>query len=118
MVAHALRARQHGEVIGHDHHTLAIHATDARDHAVGRGVAHQVIGCAAAALRRHSQSAVLDKRADVAQIGDVFAGGSQAQCMAFGHRLGAQRVLREGHARLQLGQVCALNGQALLSRTD
>ena len=95
VVAHALRARQHGEVVGHDHDTLAIHATDARDHAVGRCVAHQVVGCAAAALRRHSQSTVFDKRAGVTQIGDVFAGGAQAQSVAFGHRLGAQRVMRE-----------------------
>ena len=108
VVAHALRARQHGEVVGHDHHALAVHATDARDHAVCWGVAHQIVGAAAAALRGHSQCAVFDKRIGIAQVGNVFAGGSQPHGVALGHGFGACRVVGEGQAGLQLLQVGAL----------
>ncbi len=72
MVAHALRAREHGVVVGqHDH--LAGGASEAvradrrhpGDQAIGRGVGDQVVLGAPAALCGHRQRSVLDKAARV-----------------------------------------------------
>jgi hypothetical protein len=102
VVAHALRAGQHGRVVGqHDRagalrtEQAAIDTPDPGDHAVGRRVAHQVLGTAPLALRRNGERAVLDKTAGVAQVGDVLARHAQAQRMATRHGLGTVVVLRE-----------------------
>ena len=107
VVAHALRAGQHRRVVRHEHHALALDLADAGHHAVGRRVAHQVVGRAAAALRGHGQGTVFDEAARIAQVGDVLARRAQAQGMALGHGFGALRVLREGQARLQFLQIGA-----------
>ena len=73
----------------------AIDAADAGHHAIGRGVAHQVVLAAPAALGRHGQGAVFDEAAFVAEVGDVFAGGALAQGVAPGHGVGAAGVQRE-----------------------
>ena len=108
VVAHALRARQHGEVVGHDHDALAVDCANARDHAVGGRVADQIVGAATAALCGHGQGAVFDKGIGIAQVGDVFAGRAQPQGMALGHGFGACSILGEGQALLQFLQIGAV----------
>ena len=110
MVAHALRARQHGSVVGHGDDLLPMHGANAGHHAIGRRVLDQVFRRAAAALRGHGQSAVFHKRALVTQIGDVLAGGAQSGGMALGHGFGTLRVLREGQAVFQFFQISPLGG--------
>ena len=108
VVAHALRARQHGGVVGQDHGPRAfgsehgaIDRSDAGHHAVGRCLGDQVGFAAPAALGRHGQRAVFDEAAGVAQVGDVLARGAHAQGTAPCHRFGAGNVMREGQPRLQ-----------------
>ena len=108
VVAHALCARQHREVVGHDHHALAIDAADACDHAVRWGVSHQIVCAAAPTLCGHGQGAVLHKGIGITQRRDVFAGRAQALRVALGHGFGASSVVGEGQAGLQLLQVRAL----------
>jgi len=112
MVAHALRAGQHGRVVGHDHRATgfgamdqAIDAADAGHHAVSRRVAHQVVLAAPAALGGDGQRAVFQKAALVAQVGDVLPRGALALRVAARHGLGTGGVLREGEALLQALQV-------------
>ena len=118
VVAHALRAGQHGGVVGHHDgarslrsEQLAVDAADASDHAVRRRVAHQVFRAAAAALRGHGQRAVFDERAGVAKVGDVLARGALSQLAAPRHRVRARRVEHERVAidrALQVGAMrCA-----------
>jgi hypothetical protein len=106
--------RQHGGVVGHDGGAAGlgpklggIDAAQAGDHAVGRSVERQVFGAAATGLGGHGQRAVFDEAAFVAQIGDVFSGGAQAQGMAFGHGLGAVDIQGRGVAVLRALQVGA-----------
>jgi hypothetical protein len=82
-----------------------VDAADAGHHAVGRGVAHQVVLAAPAALGGDGQRAVFQKATLVAQVGDVFARGALALRVAARHGLGAGGVLREGEALLQALQV-------------
>ena len=117
VVAHALRAGEHGGVVGHDHgaralgaEALAIDRADAGHHAVGRRVGDQVFGAAAAALRRHGQRAVFDERTLVTQVGDVLARGAQAQRVAPGHRLRTRSVEQKAFAFAQPGQIGPLGG--------
>jgi hypothetical protein len=112
VVAHALRAGEHGRVVGHDDGTRSLRperhrvdAADAGDHAVGGRVAHQVVETAPALLRGEGQRAVLDEAAAIAEVGDVLARGAQAERVTLGDRLGPARIADEGLARLQLAQV-------------
>ena len=112
VVAHALGAGQHTGVVGHHHGARCVRAklrlvdaADAGHHAVGRGVALQVVLAAPAALGGHRQRAVLDKAAGVAQVGNVLACAAQAQRVAFGHGLGSAGVQRQRLALLQAQQV-------------
>ena len=107
VVAHALGARQHGGVIGHHYAGRAAHGGGAADHAVSRGVAHQVVLATALALRGHGQRAVFRKAAGVAQVGQVFAGGAHAQGVALGHGGGTTGVQGEGVTRQDVGQIGA-----------
>ena len=114
VVAHALRAGEHGGVVGHDDgarslgaERLAVDAADAGDHAVGRRVADQVVELAPAALRRERERAVLDEAAGVAEIGDVLARGAQAEGVALGDGVGTAGVGEQRLARAQLEQVGA-----------
>jgi len=121
MVAHALRAGQHGRVVGHDHRATgfgamdqAIDAADAGHHAVSWRVAHQVVLAAPAALGGHGQRAVFDEAALVAQIRDVFAGRALAQGVAPGDGFGAAGVQGERVAVHHALQVRAKGGSGRL----
>ena len=63
VVAEALRARQHGVVVGEDRGGAAVDRADAADQAVGRRAGDQVVERPAAALGGDHQRAVLDERA-------------------------------------------------------
>ena len=115
VVAHALRAGQHGGVVGHDHGARAfgsehcpVDRADAGHHAVGWRVRDQVLRAAPAALRRHSQRAIFEERALVAQIGDVLPRGSHAQRVALGDRVRARGIEEEALALAQPGQISPL----------
>ena len=113
VVAHALRAGQHGGVVGHHHGARglgpedgAVDAADARHHAVGGRVGDQVFQRAPARLRGNGQRAVFDEAALVAQILDVLARAAAALRVALGHGLRSGRVQRVGVAlghALQVG---------------
>ena len=102
VVEEALRAGQHGVVVGHDRDTRAlgtelarIDAAGAGDQPVGRRVALQVVQAAPAALRRHREGAVLEQAAGVEQIVDVLARSAPALRMAPLHGLGAGLVAEQ-----------------------
>ena len=68
VIAHALGARQHREVVSHYYaarllgaEQLRVDTANAGDHAVGRGVGDQVVQRTAPGLRRNRQRAVLDE---------------------------------------------------------
>ena len=113
VVAHALRAGQHGGVVRHHGgagalgaEERAIDAAHACHHAVGRGVGDQVFHAAAARLRGNRQRAVFDEAAFVAQIGNVLARGALVACVAFGHRVrprGVERACVAVDHALQIG---------------
>jgi hypothetical protein len=107
VIAHALGAGQDRCVVGHGYHLVTIHAADAGDHAVGRGVLDQVFLGAPAALRRNCQRAKFNKAAGVAQVGHVFARAAQALGVALGHSLGAAGILCESLAVHQAQQIGA-----------
>ena len=106
VVAHALRAGQHGGVVGHGDYLVAVDLANASDHAVRRGVLDQVFFGSAAALRRHGERAVFDEAAGVTQVGDVLARAAQTLGMALGHGFGSagvQRVCLTVPQALQVG---------------
>ena len=107
VVAHALRARQHGSVVGHGHHLVAVDAANAGDHAIGRGVLDQVFLASAAALCRNRQRAVFDETAGIAQVGHVLPRAAKALGVAFGHGFGAAGIQRESLAIQKALQVSA-----------
>ena len=113
VVAHALRAGQHGGVVAHHHgarffcpEDRAVDAADARHHAVGGRVGNQILHRPPARLRGNGKLAVFDEAALVAQVGNVLARAAAALRMTLGHGLrpgGVQRVgAALGHA-LQVG---------------
>ena len=114
VVAHSLRAGQHGGVVSHHDaarrlgaEQRAVHAANARHHAVGRRVAHQIVMAAPARLRGHRERTVFNEAAGVAQVGDVFARTALAARVAPGDRLGTLLVERERMTLLHLVQVGA-----------
>ncbi|MCY1218013.1 hypothetical protein D9M72_299460 [compost metagenome] len=113
MVALALRAGQHGGVIGQHRaaralgrEQAAVDRAGAGDEAIGRRVGDQVGFAAAARLRRHRQAAVFAEAAGIAQVADVLARGALAARAAPRHGIGAGGVVEEGMAvehALQVG---------------
>ena len=76
----ALRARQHGIVIGEAKALggflamiRGIHRADPADQAVGGGVAHQIVEGPAPSLRRDRQRAIFDEAARIEQVVDILA---------------------------------------------
>ena len=94
VVEDALRAGEHGVVVGHHRHRPAADQAGAGDEPVGRCVALQVVEAAAAALRRHRERAVLGEAAGVEQVVDVLARTAPACCVAPCHRFGPRGVER------------------------
>ena len=88
VVAHALRARKNGCVIGKNGAALAMDAANACDHPIGWGIAHQIVGCATLALGCNRQHAVFRKTVCVAQVSDVFSRSAKPQRVAFGYCFG------------------------------
>ena len=111
MVEVALRAGQHGVVVGHHGNARALRAEGrgvdrarASDEAVGRRVALQIIQAAPAALRGHGECAVLGEAAFVEQGGDVLARRALALGVARGHGIRPRRVVEPAAPRLQRQQ--------------
>src|SRR5579872_7507558 len=79
-----LRAGEHGVVVRHQDtvgfrlilEQVTVDGADARNHSVGGRVLHQVLDSSAAALGGDHDRAVLDERARVAQVLDIFARGA------------------------------------------
>ncbi|MGX1040664.1 hypothetical protein AB7M41_000370 [Bradyrhizobium diazoefficiens] len=115
LVVHvALRAREHGVVIGHDDaaralraELLAIDGRNAHDEAVGRRVLDEVVELAPAALGRDREAAVLHEGAVVDELRDVLAGGALVGVAAALDRGRPVRIERVGLARDQLGEIRA-----------
>jgi hypothetical protein len=107
VVVDALRAGEHGVVVGQHRHRPPLHGAGAADQAVGRRVALQVVQAAAAALSRHGEPTVLGEAAVVQQVCDVRAGAAQAAGVAARHGLGSCRIVQPGPAVQQALQVGA-----------
>ena len=114
VVHRALRAGEHGVVIGDDGRSGALRAeqrsvdgAETGDDAVGRRVAQQLVHRAAAALRGDGQRAVFDEAAGVAQILDIGPRGAAALRVPLGDGFVARRVACQSVARDHLGEVGA-----------
>ena len=114
VVAHALRTREHGCVVGHQGaarhlgaEQRAVDGADAGDEAVGRRVRDQVIDGAAAGLGRVRERAVLGEAVRIDEVCDVLARAAQSEGVPLGHRLGPRRVMRQRVAVERLLEVGA-----------
>ena len=112
MVHVALRAREHGVVIGDDDaapalraELLSIDGRDAHDEAIGRCVLDEIVELAPAPLRRDRKAAVLHERAVVDELRDIFARGALIGVAATLDRGRAIFVERVGLARDQLREI-------------
>ena len=74
---------------------IAVDAPDAGDHSVGRRVLDQVLDRAPPPLRRDHQRTVLDERARVAQVVDIFASRALTGFAPARDRLGPRGVESE-----------------------
>ena len=115
LVVHvALRAREHGVVIGHDDaagalgaELLGIDGGDAHHEAVGRRALDEIVELAAASLRRDREAAIFHERAVVDELRDVLARGALVGVAAALDRGRPVRIERVGLARDQLGKIRA-----------
>ena len=113
LVVHvALRARQHGVVVGHDDaarrpraELLGVDGRDAHDEAVGRRVLDEIVELAPAPLRGDREAAVFHERAVVDELRDVLARGALIGVAAALDRGRAIFVERVGLARDQFGEI-------------
>ena len=74
---------------------IAVDASDARDHPVGRSVLDQILDRAPPPLRRDHQRTVLDEGAGIAQVVDIFASGALTGLAPARDRVGPRRVEAE-----------------------
>ena len=95
VVAHALRARQDGVVVGHRHAPAALDLADPADQAVRRRARDQLLARAPALLGGEQQRAVLDERPLVHELREVLARGAPAALAAARDRVRARRVEAE-----------------------
>ncbi len=114
MVARALRAREHGIVIGHGRDARLFVAELRRiDRAqphhqpVGGALFDQLVGGRAAAAPGDRQAAIFDEAARIEQVVEIFARGAMAGLAPLGHRIGPRRVQRAAMPRIDLGQIGA-----------
>ncbi len=113
LVVHvALRAREHGVVVGHDDaapalgpELLGVDGRDAHDEAVGRRVLDEIVELAPAPLRRDRKAAILHERAVVDELRDILARGALIGVAAALDRSRAIFVERVGLARDQFGEI-------------
>ena len=120
VVAHALRAGEHGGVVGHDDGARPLGAERVAALTLPMPVTMPSAGVLRIRssssrrllLRREGERAVLDEAAGIAEVGDVLARGAQAEGMALGDRLGPARVGEQRLARAQLEQVGAQRPRA------
>ena len=104
MVHRALRAGEHGVVVGQHRAARAllaelrgVHRADAGDDAVAGRVPDQIVQRAAALLCREGQRAVFDEAAGIDQIGDVLARRALVGLAAAGDGVGAVLIEAEAH---------------------
>ena len=102
MVLLALRAGEHRVIVRHEDalrpgflEQVAVDASDPRDHSVRRRVLDQVFDRTPSPLRRDHQRTVLDERARVAQVVDIFASGALSGLAPARDCLGPCRVESE-----------------------
>ena len=112
MAEHALRACEHGVVVGqHGARTalvaekVAVDAGRARDESVGRGARDQVGQLASKALSGDSETPVFDERARVDQILDVLPRGASVACVPAVDGVGARRVFSKRATPQQFGVI-------------
>ncbi len=91
VVPAALGAGKHHVVVGHNEtaarrriELVAVHGSDADDHAVAGTLLDELL-TGEAAIRRQHERPVLDERTRVAEVGDVFARGPVAGLVALCH---------------------------------
>ena len=116
VVLPALGAGEHGVVVGHGDHRLAVHRAEAADHPVARGAGDEVLQAAAAALRGDDHRPVLHERAVVHQVVHVLAGGAAADLAPPGDGIGAGGVQPDLVAGHHLRQVVTDVGRVLHRR--
>ena len=114
VVLHALRARQHGVVVGHGDATgalgaeqVAVDRADAADEAVGRRVGDEIGEVTPAALSGDHERAVLDERPVVDEVGDVLPRRAPASLAAPSDGVGAGLVEAGDVPLDRLGEVGA-----------
>ena len=114
VVDDALRAGEHGVVVGQHHaargllaELRGIDGAQARHQTIGRALVDQLGLGEAAALRGQCQAAVLQEAAFVQDITDVLARRAVALGVAPGHGLGAASIGQQRMALDHLGQVGA-----------
>ena len=113
MVDGALRAREHGVVIGENDaargvivEVLAVDGADASDHAVGGETANYLLE-REAGTGGEGEGTVLDEGAGVAEIVNVLAGGALLRAAAAGDGVGPVLVEGGGVALMDLSEVGA-----------
>ena len=90
--AHALRAREHRVVVGHDDDGRAVDLGEPADDAVGGRAREQLLLRPPPFLRGEDQRLVLDEAALVDEVGDVLARGPPALLAPPRDRVGARGV--------------------------
>ena len=112
MVTRALRSGEDGVVVrNHDgarlrlREQIAVDATDARDHAIARGLIDQFLQAAPCTLRGQRQRAVLDERSRIAEILDVLSRRALLRGASARNGLGPLDVERSTLASLNFGEI-------------
>ena len=116
----ALRAGQHGVVVGQDGAArdvggehLAVDPPDARDQTVGGRARDEVVQAAPARLRGERQRAVLDEAARVTEIVEVLPGGTPPCRVPLAHGSRSPLVPSAALALEHLGKVGTCGGRPL-----
>ncbi len=103
---HVVVAHEHalGVLVGEE---LAVHASNASDHAITRGVTHQIIHRAPTPLGCDCKTAIFDKCAGVANVAQIFPCGSMVGLSPLCHCFRAILIKTEAMTFVGLSQIGA-----------
>ena len=114
VIAQALRAGEHGVVIGHGDNArlfvvelVAVNAAEPHHQPVAGRLLDQVLHGAAAQLPGDDQAGIFGEGTRIAQILDVLACGALPRLAPLGHGIRPGCILGEAFARIEFGEVRA-----------
>ena len=99
VIAHSLRAREHGVVVGHRDDAAAIDLAHPRDEAVGGRARNELLARAPTLLGREDQGAVLHEGALVEEVCEVLPRRASSALASPRHRLGPRCIEAKSVAR-------------------